>query len=68
MMKANTVLGQWVPNEKMHPATNISGRDWMTVDGKMSGTMNGFTEIPIEAYQRGILWHFPCITKEGHDG
>jgi hypothetical protein len=60
-MGIDNILGQWVENKDMHPATNIAGRDWMTKDGEMSGTFYGRGSIPIEAYERGLLWHFPNL-------
>lgn len=59
MTDVKKIAGEWVPNEKMHPMTNVQGRDWMTADGEMSGTFHFAGSVPMEAYERGLLWHFP---------
>lgn len=57
-----SIAGKWVPDEAMHPATNIWNREWMTKDGEMHGKYLGQFSLPDEARRRGLLWHFPATS------
>ena len=63
MQLGTQIAGYWIQNEDMHPQTNISGRRWMTADGKYMGVYHH--EIPAYVVHgpSPLYWHFPLTEK-----
>jgi hypothetical protein len=51
------VLGEWVAEDRLHPAVNVAGRKWRLPDGR-TGVVANHGALP-PPNEPGVQWFFP---------